>query len=46
MVDIKTPSDWRSLLDTHWANILDIANRVGANLGKPEYQFQELTDLR
>ena len=31
-MDIKTPNNWWDVLDTHWQNILDIFQNVGAPL--------------
>lgn len=45
-MDIKTPADWWAELDAHWANLLTCAFNSGASLGRPNYQYQELADLR
>ena len=45
-MDIKTPADWWKTLDDHWADILTCASYVGADLSRPEPQFQHLADTQ
>lgn len=35
-MEIKTPNDWWTLVDSHWQNILDIFSNVGAPLERNE----------
>lgn len=44
-MNIRTPSDWWALLDTHWPNLLGIARAVGAPLSgfAPELQGDNIS---